>query len=337
MPSLPPKRAGDFPSLVQRFFAGYLDSQRGLSVHTRAGYRNAFRLLLVFLGNRHRCPVDRITLSLLDPESVLAFLDHLERERGNCARTRNLRLAAIRSFARFVIGAGCVEYFETAHRILAMPAKRTARSTPAFMTREEVDAVLRAVDSRTWSGRRDLLLFTLLYNTGARIGEALQLRARDVRGRVVHLHGKGRKDRDVPLWPQTTRLMKRWCVENNTGPDQLVFTNRWGEPLSHDGASHRLDIAVKKAVRECPSLNGKRITAHRFRNSCAMALLQAGVPLEIIALYLGHARPITTHGYIEADLKMKADTLRRLDEPHLPKRRRGNEQSNLLSFLEAVL
>jgi site-specific recombinase XerD len=252
MPRPTQKQAGDFPSLVQRFFTEYLDSQRGLSVHTRASYRNTFRLLLGFLGRRHHCTIDQLSLPLLDPESVLAFLDHLEGERGNCAHTRNLRLAAIRAFVRFTFGAGCVEYIETAHRILAVPAKRTARSTPAFMTREEVNAISRAIDTRTRSGRRDLLLFTLLYNTGARIGEALQLRARDMRERVVHLHGKGRKDRDVPLWPQTARLMKRWCVENHVGADQLVFTNRWGEPLSHDGASHRLDLAVKKSCAKTP-------------------------------------------------------------------------------------
>jgi len=157
-----------------------------------------------------------------------------------------------------------------------------------FMTRQEIDAVLAATDQNTWSGRRDLILFTLLYNTGARISEALQLRARDIHDDIVLLHGKGRKEREVPLWPQTARRLRRSCTANRVAPDQFVSTNRWGGPLSHDGVSCRLDLAVKQAASQCPSLKGRRITSHRFRNNCAMALLQAGVPLEVIALYLGH-------------------------------------------------
>jgi integrase len=204
------------------------------------------------------------------------------------------------------------------------------------MTREEIDAVLAATDQRTWSGRRDLILFTLLYNTGARISEALQLRARDIHGDIVLLHDKGRKEREVPLWPQAGRGLRRWCIANRIAPDQFVFTNRCGAPLSHDGVSCRLDLAVKQATLQFPSLAGRRITSHRFRNSCAMALLQAGVPLEVITLYLGHSRPVTTHAYVEADLKMKADCLRRLTAAKMPKEVRHDEQSRLLAFLEAV-
>ena len=254
---------------------------------------------------------------------------------GNTTKTRNNRLAAIRSFFRHVA------MNEPAHalrcqRILAIPPKKSSRAALGFMTREEIDAVLAATDQNTWSGRRDLILFTLLYNTGARISEALQIRARDVHDDIVLLHGKGRKEREVPLWPQTARRLRRWCISNKIAPDHLVFANRWGGPLRHDGVSCRLDLAVKQAVTQCPSLKGRRITSHRFRNSCAMALLQAGVPLEVIALYLGHSRPITTHAYVEADLKMKADCLRRLTAPTMPKAVRRDEQSRLLAFLEAV-
>lgn len=326
----------DFPGLVQRFFAEYLAAQRNLSPHTRLSYRNTFRLLLRFLAEHHRRAIDQLTLGALTPETILAFLDHLERARGNSPRTRNVRLAAIRTFVRFVLGSAALDFLGPGQRILAIPLKKSARSALGFMTCEEITAVLTAADQSRWSGRRDLLLFTLLYNTGARISEALKLRARDIHDRVVHLHGKGRKDREVPLWPQTARRLCRWCITNKIGPDQLVFTNRLGGPLSHDGVSCRLDLAVKKAALSCPTLKGRRITSHRFRNSCAMALLQAGVPLEVIALYLGHAKPITTHGYVEADLKMKADCLRRLTEPRLPDHKRRDEHSRLLAFLEAV-
>jgi len=218
-----------------------------------------------------------------------------------------------------------LEFLGPGQRILAIPLKKSSRAALGFMTREEIDAVLAATDQNTWSGRRDLILFTLLYNTGARISEALQLRARDIHDGIVLLHGKGRKEREVPLWPQTARQLRRWCTSNKITPDQLVFTNRLGGPLSHDGVSCRLDLAVKQASSQCPSLKGRRITSHRFRNSCAMALLQAGVPLEVIAL-----------AYVEADLKMKADCLRRLTAPKTPKDVRRDEQSRLLAFLEAV-
>lgn len=326
----------DFAGLVQRFFAEYLAAQRNLSPHTRLSYRNTFRLLLHFLAEQHRRSVDQLTLGALTPESILAFLDHLERTRRNSPRTRNVRLAAIRTFVRYVLGTAALEFLGPGQRILAIPLKKSSRAALGFMTREEIDAVLAATDQNTWSGRRDLLLFTLLYNTGARISEALQLRAHDVHNDIVLLHGKGRKAREVPLWPQTARRLRRWCISNKIAPDHLVFTNRWGGPLSHDGVSCRLDLAVKQAAAQCPSLKGRRITSHRFRNSCAMALLQAGVPLEVIALYLGHSRPITTHAYVEADLKMKADCLRRLTAPKMPKDSQRDEQSRLLAFLEAV-
>lgn len=205
-----------------------------------------------------------------------------------------------------------------------------------FMTRDEIDAVLAAADQTTWSGRRDVLLFTLLYNTGARISEALQLRPEDLLNRAVHLRGKGRKDRTVPVWLRVERLLRRWCKTNRVGPEQLIFTNRNGEPLSRDGAAFRLALAVRKAAAHCPSLKDRRITCHTFRHSCAMSLLQAGVALEVIALWLGHAKPLTTHGYVEADLKMKAECLRRLAEPAPPRRRFPKESSRLLAFLQAI-
>jgi site-specific recombinase XerD len=327
----------DLPDLVQRFFTDYLVAQRNLSPHTRNGYRDTFRLLLAFLARHHRRPIDQLTLETVCPAAVLAFLDYLEATRGNTPRTRNLRLAAIRTFVRFVLGqpAG-VEFISIGHRILAIPQKKSTKPMLGFMTGDEIDAVLAATDPATRSGQRDRLLFTFLYNTGARVSEALQLRPKDLIDRAVHLHGKGRKDRTVPIWPQTDRMLRRWCKTHHVGHEQRIFTNRDGEPLSRDGVAFRLALAVRKAATQCPSLAGRRITCHTFRHSCAMSLLQAGVALEVIALWLGHAKPLTTHGYIEADLKMKADCLRRLTEPTHPPRRAPHESSRLLAFLEAV-
>lgn len=327
----------ELPELVQRFFAHYLVCQRNLSAHTRNGYRDTFRLFLSFLAQRHHRPIDQLTLETLNPEAVLSFLDYLESSRGNTARTRNLRLAAIRTFVRFVLGEAVgVSFIGMGHRILAVPQKKSPKPVLGFMTRKEIDAVLATTDPATRSGQRDRLLFTFLYNTGARISEALQLRPHDLLDRAVHLRGKGRKERTVPVWAVTERLLRQWCKANRLMPEQLIFTNRNGEPLSRDGVAFRLALAVRKAAVHCPSLNKRRITCHTFRHSCAMSLLQAGVALEVIALWLGHAKPITTHGYIEADLKMKADCLKLLTEPTPPQRRSAQESSRLLAFLQAI-
>jgi site-specific recombinase XerD len=327
----------DLPELVQRFFAHYLVSQRNLSAHTRNGYRDTFRLFLSFLSKHHRRPIDQLTLDTISPATVLAFLDYLETSRNNSARTRNLRLAAIRTFVRFVLGQTVgVDFIGIGHRILAIPQKKSPKPLLGFMTREEIEAVLAATDPETHSGRRDRLLFTFLYNTGARISEALQLRPQDLLDRAIHLRGKGRKDRMVPVWPRTERRLRQWCKTDSVASDQLIFTNRNGEPLSRDGVAFRLALAVRKAAVHCSTLNKRRITCHTFRHSCAMSLLQAGVALEVIALWLGHAKPMTTHGYIEADLKMKTECLKLLTEPTPPRRRAAQESSRLLAFLEAI-
>jgi site-specific recombinase XerD len=327
----------ELPDLVQRFFTHYLVSQRNLGAHTREGYRDTFRLFLSFLSQHHRRTIDHLTLDSISPATVLAFLDYLEKTRGNTTRTRNLRLAAIRTFVRFVLGESAgVAFIGIGQRILAIPQKKSPKPLLGFMTREEIDAVLAATDPATRSGQRDRLLFTFLYNTGARISEALQLRPQDLLNRAVHLRGKGRKDRTVPVWPQTERLLRQWCKTHHVAPDQFIFTNRNGEPLSRDGVAFRLALAVRKAAVQCSSFNNRRITCHTFRHSCAMSLLQAGVALEVIALWLGHAKPLTTHGYIEADMKMKAECLKRLTEPTPPRRRSAQESSRLLAFLEAI-
>jgi integrase/recombinase XerD len=328
--------ADPFPDLLQRFFADYLPKQRGFSAHTISAYRDTFRLLLPFLSTRLRKPIDQLTLEALSPETILSFLDHLEQVRQNKPRTRNHRLAAIRSFTRFALNHTALDFLGAAQRILTIPEKRCPKPLLGFLAREEIDAILAAMDDSTWSGRRDHLLFTLLYNTGARISEALQARFSDIQDRAIRLHGKGRKERVVPLWAQTARRIKQWCQVNALRPDQLLFANQRGAPLSRQGASFRLAVAVRKAALNCPALKDRKISPHSIRHSTAMALLQAGVSLEVIALYLGHEQPSTTHGYIEADLKMKTDSLRRLVETPTPKRQRPEPPSRVLAFLEAL-
>jgi site-specific recombinase XerD len=325
-----------FPSLVQRFFTEHLRAQRNVSPQTVATYRDTFRLFLPFLSSLLRRSVDQLDLASLSPEHVLGFLDHLERQRGNCVRTRNVRLAALRCFTRFALAHADPEFIEIGQRILAIPLKRAPKPLLGFLTRDEINAILTACDDASWSSRRDRLLFTLLYNTGARISEVIALRVGDVHGEIVQLHGKGRKNRAVPLWPQTRRMLHQWYRSQQLKVDQPLFTNTRGVPLTRAGVSFRLARAVRSAIPSCPSLQRRGISPHTFRHSTALHLLKAGVALEVIALWLGHESPVTTHSYIEADLDMKARVLRSLEAPSPPPRRRRTEYPRLLAFLEAV-
>jgi integrase/recombinase XerD len=326
--------ADGFPRVLHRFFA-HLQSDRNLSGHTIWAYRDTFRLLLRFLHEYHKVSIDRIAFEHLTAESTLRFLEDLQSRRRNCIRTRNARLAAVRAFVQYALGFADPRFLLEGQRILKIPLKRTVKPVLGCMDRREVDELLAAPDPATWTGRRDRLLFTLLYNTGGRISEVLRLRANEVHRRIVHLHGKGRKERDVPIWPQVQQEIRTWCTENQIRTDQYIFSGANGVPLSRRGAALRLKKAVHRAARRCPSLQKHKVTLHSFRHATALHLLQAGVALEVIALWMGHEQPITTHGYIEADLQMKRNTLRRLQTP-IPARRVRRQTSHLLSFLEAL-
>lgn len=329
--------AHSLASLLQRFFADYLPTQRNLSRHTLRAYRDTFRLFLKFLFQHRQIAIDKVSFDDLDPTVVLSFLEHLESHRHNSVRSRNARLAALRSFARFATSQASPERLAVCQRLLALPVKRWIRPTIGFMNRSEIAAVLDAIPTQTWSGRRDHLFFSLLYNTGARVSEMLQLRVMDHQGRTVCLHGKGRKERTVPLWNSTDRQLRQWIQSNHIAPDQPIFTNYRREPLSREGVAFRLASAVQTASARCHSLRNKRITPHTFRHTCAMHLLQSGISLEVIALWLGHERPTTTHGYVQADIHIKQQCLDRLEHP--VKRRQQKSQldgSRLLAFLEAI-
>ena len=322
-------------TLIERFFCDYLRTQRNLSPHTVTAYADTFRLLLRFLSAHHHRPIDQLGFDELDADSVLVFLNQLEKKRSNTARTRNARLAAIRSFARYSLGQSAPAWFESAQRILAIPSKRTTKPVVGFMSREEVAAVLNAVDVSTHFGRRDHLLFSLLYQTGARISETLRLQPDAVQGRFVKLHGKGRKERTVPIQAQLVRQLQRFVQANRLRNDEPLFTNRHRVILTREGVALRLDLAVRKAEQTCPSLHGRRITPHVWRHTTAMHLLHAGVPIEVIALWLGHEQPLTTHAYVEADLTIKNRCAHLLDDtPALHTRRPAAPFSRLLSFLE---
>jgi len=331
----PPQIA--FPALLQSFFQQRLVTQRGASAQTIASYRDTFELFLRYAEQATGRSPSALALNDLDAPLVLAFLDHLETQRGNCPRTRNLRLTAIRSFMRYA-SVRDPTALPVAQRVLAIPAKRFDRPALEFLSREEITALLDAPDRATWSGQRDAVLLATLYNTGARVSEATALRVADVltdRGSALHLHGKGRKERVVPLWKTTAAQLRAWLPHIDPSPAAPVFPNRAGARLSRSGVEHRLGVALATASKSCPSLAGRRISPHTLRHTTAMHLLQSGVDITVIALWLGHEDPSTTHLYIEADLTMKEAALRRLADP-APKPLRFHAPDRLLAFLEGL-
>jgi len=326
-----------FPTLLQNFFRQRLIAQRQASVRTVESYRDTFRLFLRHAEARLKKPASELTLADLDAPLILGFLDHLESERRNCARTRNARLAALRSFLRYAAFQHPAELLAI-QRSLAIPTKRFDRPLLGFLTRDEMEAILAAPDLSTWSGQRDHVLLCTLYNTGARVSEIIAVRVGDValdQGPSIHLHGKGRKERVIPLWKTTSRRLKEWLPRIDGGIEAPLFPNGGGRPLSRSGVETRLQAAVARAATGCPSLTKRRISPHTLRHTTAMHLLQSGVDLSVIALWLGHESPQTTHQYLEADLAMKEQALGKLQDP--PDRAvRFKANDRLLTFLDGL-
>ena len=324
------------PGLVQDFFVRHLVAERHLSPCTISSYRDTFRLLVNYLENQiHRCASEQ-RLEDWDAPGILGFLDHLEKDRKCCPRTRNARLAAIHCFMKYLCRR-CPESSALAQRVLAIPSKRHAQPLVGYLSVQEVQAILDTPSGSTYSGRRDRLFFQLLYNTGARVSELVALNRQDFdcTCQTVTLHGKGRKERTVPLWPKTARQVRQWLDQLPQSPSTPVFANRFGTRVSRSGVEKRLRQTAHEAAHVCPSLRTRRVSPHVFRHTTAMHLLQSGVDITSIALWLGHASIVTTHKYIEADLEMKKKTLNHLKQPKVqpvtyqPKDR-------LLAFLEAL-
>ena len=326
-----------FAQLVQDFFLRRLVAQRGASARTVESYRDAFELLFGFIEQRTGQPATDLELTDLDAPVVLDFLDYLETTRGNSTRTRNTRLAAIHSFMRYAAVRDPASLPITS-RVLAIPTKRFDRPVLGYLSREQIAAILAAPDRSTLSGHRDTVMLATTYNTGARVSEITALRVRDVlldRQTAVHLHGKGRKERVIPLWKNTATELRAWLGKINDAPNEPVFPNRAGAPMSRSGARDRLERAVAIAEHECPSLRGQHISPHTLRHSTAMHLLQAGTDLATIAMWLGHSSPAVTHQYLEADLAAKEAVLQHLDDPS-PAPTRFKPGDQLLAFLQEL-
>ncbi len=326
-----------FAALLQGFFLQRLVQQRNASPCTVAAYRDAFRLLLAYLERHcHRRPAS-MALDDFNAALVLGFLDHLEKERGNGIRSRNARLAAVHAFARYV-ALQCPSALGQMQQILAIPCKRFEKPLLGFLTREAMQAVLAAPDPSTWVGRRDRLLLALLYNTGARVSELVAIKAGDVvpgATSTVRLHGKGRKQRAVPLWKETANLAGQWIRDQALRPEEPLLPNRNRQAMSRANAAERVALAARAAQPGCPALAGQVVTPHTIRHTTAMHLLQSGVDLTVIALWLGHESPVTTHGYVEADLAIKERALAALSPPGI-KAGRYRAKDSLLAFLESL-
>ena len=322
---------------LQKYFCQYLIGQRNLSPQTISSYRDTFKLLIRFLEQHRRAMVDGLCVIDLDASCILAFLADLERGRGNSARTRNVRLAAIRSFIRHVSSAEPL-LVPMAQRLLAIPVKRFEHTVMGYLTREQMQRLLDAPDASTKLGLRDRILLMLMYNTGARVSEIASLRISDLHlesGGSVHIRGKGRKQRSVPLWRQTVRLLRQWLKQTDTSSDKPLLPNARGRFMTRAGVAQRLDRAAAIAKARDPSLHKCRISPHTIRHTTAMHLLQSGVDLSVIAMWLGHESIQTTHQYLQADLEAKKKALASVVSPRLS-RSRLPATKRLMQFLEGL-
>ena len=326
-----------FAALVQAFFAEHLTEQRLLSPRTVAAYRDAFMLFLDFTHKRLGKSPAATSLSDITPELILAFLDHLEHERHNTVRSRNARLAALRAFLKFAAHRD-VSSLHLIERSLGVPMKRFERPMLGFLSREQMLAVI-GTPSSSWISQRDHLLLGMLYNTGARVSEMVGVCVADVvldGAACVHLHGKGRKQRTVPLWRSTVKEVRAWLKLNpRLAATSALLPNRNGKAMTRSNVTQRLALAVRSAVKINADLLRRRISPHTIRHTTAMHLLQSGVDISVIALWLGHESPTTTHNYVEADLAMKDRALARLQEPDT-KIHRYRAPDSLLAFLKAL-
>jgi len=320
---------------VQAFFAEHLTQQRAMSPRTVATYRDAFMLFLDFIQARYAKSPATVKLTDLTPELILDFLDYLEHERHNAVRSRNARLAALRAFLKFAAHRD-ISSLHVIERALGVPMKRFERPMLRFLSLEQMQAVI-GVPGSSWLSRRDHLLLGLLYNSGARVSEIIGVRVADVvvdGAACVHLLGKGRKHRSVPLWRSTVKEVRAWLKLNpQLGASSALLPNR---DTMECQATARIGCA-QGGHPERRSPQAAYLASHDppLRHSTAMHLLQSGSGIDLVALWLGHESPTTSHQYTEANLAMKDRALARLQEPKT-KMRRYCASDSLLEFLKSL-
>ena len=310
-------KGNPLPALLRAFFQEWLAEQRSASIHTIRSYRDTWRLLLRFVAERKGGGVARLTLTDVSAGEVRAFLHHPEHGRNATIGTRNCRLAAIRSFFSFVADKD-PEYVAQCAEVLTVPLKREPTSAPCYLEPGEVEAILAQPDRTTLEGMRDHALLSFLYNSGARIQEALDLCSNAIRfdaPNCARLYGKGRKERICPLWPETVTLLSKLLERQPRAPDERIFVNRYGEPLGASGVRFKLAAYVEEATKSVPSLRSKHVTPHSFRHATAVHLVAAGVDITVIRSWLGHVSLDTTNHYAQANLETKRKALEQVGAP----------------------
>ncbi len=323
--------------LLESFFIKRLMTERQASPETIASYRITFCLLLRFGEEQLGKAPSEIDISDLDAPLIGAFLEHLEHERHNSATTRNARLAAIHSLFRYA-ALRAPEHAAVTQRVLAMAGPRTHRATVTFLEPDEVKALLASPDLSVWAGRRDRALLAIAIQTGLRVSELTGLRRDDVdlgTGAHVRCAGKGRKERCTPLTTGSVTLLRSWLHEQPGLPSDPAFLSLRGGALSADAVQALVARHVQTAAQHCPSLGAKAVTPHTLRHTCAMSLLRSGVPIEVIALWLGHERTETTQIYLHADLSIKERALSKT-VPIDVRPGRFRPSDPLLAFLESL-
>lgn len=322
---------------LQAFFTDRLAQQRQSSPRTIAAYRDTLRLLLGFVHQRSGTAPSRLDWQDLDVAMIAAFLNHLETDRHNSIRTRNVRLTAIRSLFTYA-ALRHPEHAQLIQRVLAIPPKRYDKRIITFLTPPEIDALVAAPDQCRWEGRRDHALILLAVQTGLRVSELTGLNCADITlgaGANVRCEGKGRKHRAVPLTEPVEALLTQWLAERAGRPSDPLFPTRTGRRLSRDAVALRVSTHTAIAARKCPSLLGKRVHPHVLRHTCAMSLLKAGVDTSVIALWLGHAGVRSTDPYIHADITIKEKALA-LMTPASARPGRYQPPDKILAFLESL-
>ena len=323
--------------VLQEYFTVYLRTQRAMSGATIRTYRDTWKLFLGFLSQTVHAPAYQLQISDIDAAGVLAFLDHLETQRGNSTGTRNLRLAAIKSLMAFY-ATKAPEQLHTIAQIHAIPVKKKPRPQPTFLTSAQTQALLGAISTSTWTGRRDRAMFTLAVQTGLRLSEITGLTPSSLhlgQGAYLACTGKGRKSRTTPLTAATSAVLATYLQERKSRPGEALFPNPQGRALSPDAVQQRLSTHVARAVTSCPELAEKHITVHTLRHTAAMRFLEAGIDTAVIALWLGHESIATTGIYLHADLNIKRAALERTRQPDTPA---GDYHPDdpLLSWLQAL-
>jgi site-specific recombinase XerD len=333
------KPANPLPGLLRAFFYERLVEQRNVSAHTVRSYRDTWRLFLRFAAARHKRAVAQLTLGELTATEVLAFLQHNEQEREVSIGTRNCRLAALRSFFSFVaereppVAVQCVE-------VLRIPTKKAPKPAPCYLESSEIEAILAQPDRTSLEGQRDHALLSFLYNTGARIQEALEVCPKAIRfdpPACVRLFGKGRKERICPLWPETVALLRALLKRHPRADDEPVFANRYGTPLGASGVRFKLAQYVTAAAKAVPTLSSKHVSPHSFRHATAVHLVAAGVDVTVIRSWLGHADLDTTNHYAQANLDTKRKALERLNpSSKIQKPPRWKRDESVLAWLDSL-